>query len=124
MVSILVAEDDVAVRTFVLRALTHHGYAVTAVPDGVAALEALESRDFDLLITDIVMPRLDGVGLALRVAKLYPELPVLMMTGYSSESQRAHKLDELICDVLVKPFSLRQVCDAADSALGQAQPGR
>jgi CheY-like chemotaxis protein len=119
---ILIAEDDPAVRAFVTRALTHRGHEVEAVEDGLQALEKLgacaEDAPFDLLITDIVMPGLDGIGLALRVARDRPDLPVLLMTGYSAERQRAHNLDELIARVVVKPFSLKDICDAADEALG------
>ena len=121
MARILLAEDDTAVQSFVSRALIHKGHDVTAVEDGIQALEALGEDDgdenFDLLITDIVMPGLDGIGLALKVARDYPELPVLLMTGSSAERQRAHNLDELICDVVTKPFSLQQICDAAEAAM-------
>ncbi len=119
MARILIAEDDPAVRSFVLRALTHRGHEVTAVCDGVEALEMLDGRAFDLLITDIVMPGLDGIGLSLKVASDRPELPILLMTGYAAERQRAHNLDELICQVVTKPFSLQEICDAADEALTQ-----
>jgi CheY-like chemotaxis protein len=115
---ILIAEDDPAVRAFVERALTLRKHEVTAVEDGLQALEALQGRaEYDLLITDIVMPGLDGIGLALRVARDRPDLPVLLMTGYSAERQRAHNLDELIARVVVKPFSLKQICEAAEEAL-------
>lgn len=117
MAQILIAEDDLAVQNFVARALTHRGHEVSAVGDGGQALEALERKGFDLLITDIVMPGLDGIGLALKVARDYPRLPVLLMSGYSAERQRAHNLDELICKVVPKPFTLKEICDAADQAL-------
>jgi DNA-binding NtrC family response regulator len=87
------------------------------VGDGVQALEVLQNKSFDLLITDIVMPGLDGIGLALKVARDYPQLPVLLMSGYSAERQRAHNLDELICKVVSKPFTLNEICDAAERAL-------
>lgn len=119
MPHILLAEDDDAVRSFVANALLHRGHEVEAVEDGLQALEALEdgSRDFDLLITDIVMPGLDGIGLALRVARDRPDLPILLMTGYSAERQRAHNLDALIARVVVKPFTLKEICEAAEEAL-------
>lgn len=118
MADILVAEDDTAVQSFVARALAHRGHNVTSVEDGVQALEALGGGSrYDLLITDIVMPSLDGIGLALKVAKEYPSLPVLLMTGYSAERQRAHNLEELICEVITKPFTLLEICEAAEAAL-------
>ncbi len=117
MARILLAEDDRAVQSFVSRALAHRGHAVTAVGDGLEALEALNEAEFDLLITDIVMPGLDGIALALKVARDCPNLPILMMTGYSAERQRAHNLEELICRVITKPFSLAQICKAAEEVL-------
>jgi CheY-like chemotaxis protein len=129
MARILLAEDDKAVQSFVSRALAHRGHAVTAVDDGLQALEALheagdgdragagDEAGFDLLITDIVMPGLDGIALALRVARDRPNLPILMMTGYSAERQRAHNLEELICRVITKPFNLEQICKAAEEVL-------
>ena len=75
MASILIAEDDKAVREFVSRALRQDGHEITAVSDGRQALTALESSTFDILLADIVMPQLDGIALALKAAKDYPELP-------------------------------------------------
>ena len=118
---ILVAEDDAAVRSFVVRALQQRRHDVTAVEDGIQALEALESGRFDLLITDIVMPGLDGIELALKVTCECPDLPILLMTGYSAERQRAHNLDELICDVITKPFSLEHICQRAELVMAGAQ---
>src|SRR3546814_20602052 len=67
------------------------------------------------------MPSLDGIGLALKVAKDFPSLPVLLMTGYSAERQRAHNLEELICEVITKPFTLQEICEAAEAALTAEQ---
>jgi CheY-like chemotaxis protein len=117
MATILVAEDDVAVRSFVERALTHRGHRVTCVGDGLEALEVLQEHSFELLVTDIVMPEMDGIALALKVARDYPSLPILLMTGYAAERQRAHNLDELICDVVTKPFTLKEICEAAEDVL-------
>lgn len=78
---ILIAEDDTAVRKFVLRALANAGHDVVAAEDGQQALEALETDQFDLLLSDIVMSELDGIALALKVSKDWPDLPILLMTG-------------------------------------------
>lgn len=117
MARILVAEDDAAVREFVSRALSHDGHEVSVVNDGLEALEKIDQDEYDLLITDIVMPGLDGIGLALKVAKDYPDISILMMTGFAAERQRAHNLDALIHQVISKPFTLRQICDAASEAM-------
>lgn len=114
---ILIAEDDTAVREFVSRALRHDGHEVMAVSDGQQALNMLEREEFDMVLADIVMPQMDGIALALKLSKDYPDLPILLMTGYAAERQRAHNLDALIHDVITKPFTLREICDATDEAL-------
>lgn len=118
MASILIAEDDKAVREFVSRALRQNGHDVTAVSDGQQALNVLEEKDgLEMLLADIVMPLVDGIALALKVSKDYPNLPILLMTGYAAERQRAHNLDALIHDVITKPFTLKEICRAVDVAL-------
>ncbi|MEE8274746.1 MAG: response regulator, partial [Alphaproteobacteria bacterium] len=69
------------------------------------------------LLTDIVMPELDGVSLALKVSKDFPDLRIVMMTGYASERQRAYDLDTLVHEVVDKPFTLEQICAVVDAAL-------
>lgn len=122
MAAILIAEDDKAVREFVSRALRQDGHETVTVGDGQQALTALGERSFDMLLADIVMPQMDGIALALKVAKEFPELPVLLMTGYAAERQRAHNLDALICDVISKPFTLRDICAAVRRVLDEERP--
>lgn len=119
MARILVVEDVAAVREFVRRALTNEGHHVAAAEDGLKGLAMLASGDFDLLLTDIVMPGLDGIALALKVAKEYPNVRILLMTGYAAERQRAHNLDALIHRVIPKPFSLQEICRAVNEVLSE-----
>ena len=122
MARVLIAEDDTAVREFVRRALIHGEHEVATAHDALDALDHLINEDeFDLLITDIVMPGMDGIALALKVSKDYPRTAILMMTGFAAERQRAHNLEELIHEVVPKPFSLKQICDAAEGALADRQ---
>ena len=121
MAQILVAEDEATVRAFVVRALKIDGHQVTAVGDGTQALEALSRGSYDLLLTDIVMPMMDGIALALKVTRDYPAVRVLMMTGYAHEKMRAHNLDVLIHDVLSKPFSLDELTRAVKTALSRRE---
>ena len=120
MASILVAEDDQAVRDFVSRALAYYGHSVTTVPDGSAALAALAEQRFDLMLTDIVMPGMDGIALASQASKADPDMSVLMMTGFASEGQRAQGPESgPIERVIAKPFSLKEICAAVDEALAR-----
>jgi len=122
MARILIAEDEAALREFISRALTHFGHEVTVVEDGAEALLRLQSGEsYDLLLTDIVMPVMDGIALALKVTKENPDLKILMMTGYAAERQRAHNLDMLIHDVIAKPFTLDEICAKVEEALASDQ---
>ncbi len=122
MAKILVAEDSVAMREFVARALSQDGHVVRTVEDGLKALSALAAERYDLVLADILMPELDGIELALKVAKDHPEVPILLMTGYPAERQRAHNLDALIDEVIAKPFTLHDVCAAARRVLARHEP--
>jgi CheY-like chemotaxis protein len=108
MAKILVAEDDDNVRAFVVRALSHVGHDVTEAMDGGIAAEICAERNgaFDLLLSDIKMPVMDGIALALTVGSAYPDLTILLMTGFAEQRERAHGLEALIYDVVPKPFSL------------------
>ena len=117
MARILIAEDEQTVQAFVERALRHCGHETVAVGDGLAALTALREGSYDLLLTDIAMPGLDGIALALKASKDHPELKILLMTGYAAEQQRAHNLDALIHRVIEKPFTLEQICAAVKEEL-------
>ena len=119
MPRILVAEDDEPVRTLVARALSEHGHEVVTAEDGGAALETLtrEQGRFDLLLTDIKMPVMDGIALALAAARDHPDVTILLMTGYADQRERAHGLDALIHDVITKPLSVAGIRAAVDEAL-------
>jgi two-component system, cell cycle response regulator CpdR len=119
MPRILIAEDDEAVRALVARALLENGHDVVTAADGGAALEALtrEHGRFDLLLTDIKMPVMDGIALALAAARDHPDIAILLMTGYADQRERAHGLDALIHDVITKPLSVAGIRAAVDEAL-------
>jgi two-component system, cell cycle response regulator CpdR len=116
---ILIAEDEEALRGFIVRALAQDEHEVLAAADGAAALDALtrENGRFDLLLTDIRMPVMDGIALALAAARDHPDLVILLMTGYADQRERAHGLDALIHDVITKPFSLADIKLAVKEAL-------
>ena len=117
MAKILIAEDEDTVRNLVSRVLQMHDHEVKAVPDGSAALEALSQDEYDLLLTDIVMPLVDGIALALKASVDYPSMRIVMMTGYAEQKRRAENLDFLLHDVLLKPFSIEELADAVHQTL-------
>ena len=116
---ILVVDDESSLRDFVERALNYAGYAVTTAENGQKALEELEKQKFDLLLTDIVMPELDGIALTLKAAKEYPHMKILMMSGYANQRQRAHNLDVLAHEVISKPFSLEEIIRKIQDTLAE-----
>jgi two-component system, cell cycle response regulator CpdR len=119
MARILVAEDDPSVRAFVVSALTMKGHDVVAEEDGGLAAETMDAENgrFDLLLSDIKMPIMDGIGLALHVAAKYPQVIIVLMTGFADQRERAHGLDALIYDVIVKPFTLADLLQKIEDAL-------
>ncbi|MFA4995288.1 MAG: response regulator [Bdellovibrionales bacterium] len=114
---VLVAEDNPAVREFIVRSLSSAGYAVTAAIDGQQALDILAREKFNVLISDIVMPNVDGVALAMKAVKQFPDIKIVMISGYAQERLRAHNLDTLVHKIIAKPFSLEEICDAVKNAL-------
>lgn len=114
---ILVAEDNPAVREFIVRSLASTGYQVIAVNDGQMALDALANEKFTVLVTDIVMPNVDGIALALKAVRLYPDLRIVMISGYAQERMRAHNLDALVHRIIAKPFSLEEICAAVKESI-------
>jgi len=119
MARILIAEDEEALRTLCARALTSQGHDVKTACDGSVALDLLvgEGGHFDLLLTDVRMPVMDGIALALTAARDRPELAILLMTGYADQRERAHDIDPLIHDVIPKPFSVAELRAAVQEAL-------
>lgn len=89
MAKLLIAEDEAPLRKILERSLMAAGHEVIAVADGIEALQALEGDAFDLLLSDIMMPELDGVSLALKVSKEWPGLPIVLMTGFADQQARA-----------------------------------
>jgi two-component system cell cycle response regulator CpdR len=119
MARILIAEDEETLRALCARALTMDGHEVETACDGGDALDLIARDDgrFDLLLTDIRMPIMDGIALALTAARDYPALTILLMTGYADQRERAHGLDAIIYDVISKPFSVATLRGAVSEAL-------
>jgi two-component system, cell cycle response regulator CpdR len=121
MARILIAEDDEVVREFIARALSSDGHDLTETPDGATAFDAIKqcNGEIDLLLTDVKMPGMDGIELALATGRDHPDIPIMLMTGYADQRERAHRLDAFVHDVITKPFSVEQIQGAVREALVQ-----
>lgn len=120
MASILVAEDDEPVRETVRRGLELDGHEVETASDGAEALAMLRAGPApDLLLTDIKMPVMDGIELALTAASEWPDLPILLMTGFADQRERAEGLDALVREVIQKPFALGDLRDLVRGVLAE-----
>jgi two-component system cell cycle response regulator CpdR len=108
MIRILLAEDDQAMRAYLSRALENAGYDVVAVDRGTAAVPLLEAEHFDLLLSDIVMPEMDGIELAQRCSEVSPRTKVMFITGFAAVSLRTSR-EAPQSKILSKPFHLKDL---------------
>ena len=119
MTRVLIADDEDSMRSLVARAIAMDGHETVTAQDGAEALEML-TRDegaFDLLLTDIQMPVMNGIALALTAARDFPALKILLMTGFAHQRERASGLEAIVHDVVTKPFSVADIRTAVADAL-------
>jgi two-component system, cell cycle response regulator CpdR len=119
MARVLIADDEDSMRSLVARAIAMDGHDTVAAQDGAEALEILihDSGAFDLLLTDIQMPVMDGIALALAAARDFPQVTILLMTGFADQRERASNLNAIVHDVITKPFSVADIRTAVADAL-------
>ncbi|MCC2977815.1 response regulator [Sphingomonas sp. PL-96] len=118
MYRILLAEDDQVMREYLARALERSGYRVVAVDRGTAALPLLENDQFDLLLTDVVMPEMDGIELAQHAQEIAPDMRVMFITGFAAVTLKAGKAVPQ-ARVLSKPFHLRDLVREVDQLFAE-----
>src|SRR5437016_9232655 len=125
MPKILIADDETSMRALVARAIAMDGHDTVTAQDGAEALEILTREDgaFDLLLTDIQMPIMDGIALALSAARDFPDLKILLMTGFAEQRERASGLNAIVHDVVTKPFSVHDIRTAVADALAARKAG-
>ena len=121
--TVLIVEDETMVRTVAERALVRHGYSVLVAENGEEALEILEREGkVDLMISDVVMPTMDGPTTVRAARKLHPELPILFISGYAEEQLRK-SIDIPNVSFLAKPFSVQQLAETVREVLERDRSG-
>ena len=122
--TILVADDEETVRSFIRHVLRQEGFNLLEAVDGVDAMELVGrlNTPVDLLLTDVRMPRMDGIALANALARVYPKLPVLYISGYPFEIEEVRGTRPgSICASLTKPFSRRALVEAVQKCLSPSK---
>jgi two-component system cell cycle response regulator CpdR len=109
MSRIILAEDDGDMRRFLAKALEKAGHEVVSFDNGLSAYERLREEPFTLLLTDIVMPEMDGIELARRATRLDPDLKVMFITGFAAVALNSDSRAPKDAKVLSKPFHLREL---------------
>jgi CheY-like chemotaxis protein len=119
MPRVLIVDDEDSMRSLVARAIAMDGHDIVTAQDGAEALEILTNAEgaFDLLLTDIQMPVMDGIALALAAARDFPNLTILLMTGFADQRERASGLNAIAHDVITKPFSVADIRTSVADAL-------
>ena len=119
MSRVLIVDDEESMRLLVARAIAMDGHTTVTAQDGAEALEILAREDgaFDLLLSDIQMPIMDGIALALSAARDFPRLTILLMTGFAEQRERASNLNAIAHDVIAKPFTVADIRTAVADAL-------
>jgi len=120
MAAILLAEDDDSMRRFLRKALERAGHVVVDASQGDEALSELNAKEFDLLLTDIVMPVMDGIELARRAADIDPDLKIMFITGFAAVALNPANQAPTDAKVLSKPFHLRDLVAEVDRMIEAA----
>ncbi len=117
MAKIILAEDDEDMRRFLVRALERAGHAVVSFGEGASAFEEIKQSTFDLLLTDIVMPEMDGIELARRASELDPDIKIMFITGFAAVALNSDSEAPKNAKVLAKPVHLRELVSEVNKML-------
>jgi DNA-binding NtrC family response regulator len=115
--SILVVDDELLIRDLLYDFFSGQGWSISVAENGEKAIEVIGARSFDVVLSDIKMPEMDGLVLTEELRKNHPELPVVLMTGYPSVDTAVAALRSRVFDYVIKPFNIHQLYKTIESAL-------
>lgn len=123
MAKLLIVEDDESVRILAARALERAGHSVDLAADGAQGLASIRAANggYDLVVSDIRMPEMDGIEMAMTAAQAFPAMKMMLMTGYADQRERAEELNGIILDVVQKPFTLAEIRDRVSRILADSR---
>ncbi len=119
--SILVVDDELLIRDLLYDFFQDQGWEISIASDGKKAMEVLKSKEIDLLLTDIKMPEMDGLDLTKYVRENYPDIPVVLMTGFPSVETAVTALREKVEDYIVKPFNINKLYKTVESKVNESK---
>ncbi len=119
--SILVVDDELLIRDLLYDFFTGQGWNISVADNGEKALDILNDKKIDLVLTDIKMPQMDGLTLTNRVKEEFPDIPVVVMTGYPSVDSAILALRAKVEDYIVKPFNINQLYKTIEAKLGEVE---
>ena len=115
--TILVVDDELLIRDLLYDFFHQQGWNISVAENGEKALEILKARKVDLVLTDIKMPQIDGLSLTSQVRAKYPEMPVVLMTGYPSVETAVEGIRSKVSDYIIKPFNINKLFKSLKSQL-------
>ncbi len=118
---ILAVDDELLIRDLLYDFFTSQGWDIIVAESGSKALDFLKNQDFDLVLTDLKMPEMDGMALTGRIRDLYPMIPVIIMTGYPSLDSALEALRYKVDDYIIKPFNINQLFKVAKKVVESGQ---
>ncbi|MDF1543616.1 MAG: response regulator [bacterium] len=115
--SILVVDDELLIRDLLYDFFNSQGWKISVAENGQKALEVLEEQKIDLVLTDLKMPTMDGMTLTKRLKEIYPDMPVVVMTGYPSVDSAIEAIHQKVSDYIVKPFNINKLFKSVQAQL-------